>query len=231
MEPGDEKALVLLSGGMDSVTLLHYARARMGYAMLCALSFDYGQKHARELEMARWQAEAAGVAWHRTVDLSFLKCMLNGGSALTDETIPVPPLSAVPPADRVQPPTYVPNRNMVLLSVAAACAEAGRMGPLLYGAHRQDAYGYWDCTREFVGRLNGVLSLNRRRPVRVQAPFIDMRKADIVKIGLDLKVDYARTWSCYRGQAEACGECPTCVERLAAFREAGVTDPLPYPRH
>ena len=221
-----KRGVVLLSGGLDSSTLLHYVCRRLGSASVYAVSFLYGQKHSRELTMARWQARAAGVAEHRIIDLSFLKDVIRGASALTDEAIPIPALSAIPRSRRSQPPTYVPNRNMILLAVAAAYAEARGVTDVFYGAQAQDEYGYWDCTPGFLSRMNRTLSLNRSKPVRVHAPFIRMRKSEELQVGLDLGVDYAHTWTCYRGGRQPCGTCPTCVERATAFREVGMRDPL-----
>ena len=217
--------MVLLSGGIDSTTLLHYLKRGMGVEALYALSFRYGQKHERELEMAGRQADIAGVREHRVVDLGCLGEMIGGASALTGPGASVPSLCDVAAAQRAQPPTYVPNRNMVMLSLAAAWAESRGITVVFYGAQAQDEYGYWDCTSRFVARLNTVLALNRDRAVEVRAPFVGKRKAEVVKIGLELGVDYGRTWTCYRGGAAACGECPSCVERAAAFRELGRCDP------
>jgi 7-cyano-7-deazaguanine synthase len=221
-----DRAVVLLSGGLDSTTLLHYVRRTLNVPRVCTCSFRYGQKHARELDMAAWQAAAAGVVEHRVIDLGFLGCLLSGGSALTDPGLAIPDLADLSAEERRQPPTYVPNRNLMLLAVAAAYAEARGIRDVFYGAQAHDIYGYWDCTPEFLERVNAVLALNRRDAVAVHAPFIRMRKADELRIGLGLGVDYARTWSCYRGGDAPCGTCPTCVERADAFREAGVADPL-----
>lgn len=219
-------AVVLLSGGLDSTTLLHYMKQRLGIGCAFALSFDYGQKHSRELEMAQWQAKAAEIEEHRVVDMSFMKELLTGGSALTDEAIEIPDLAQLTAQERSQPPTYVPNRNMMLLSLAAAFAEAKGVADIFYGAHMRDQYGYWDCTNEFLKRMNRLLALNRGKPMTVHAPFIKMGKADVLRCGLEMGLDYARTWSCYHGAARPCGRCPTCVERAEAFRELGLTDPL-----
>jgi 7-cyano-7-deazaguanine synthase len=140
--------------------------------------------------------------------------------------VAVPDLDAIRREQRDQPPTYVPNRNMVLLSLAAAYAETVGAETVFYGAQAQDEIGYWDCTLEFVERLNAVLSLNRGRKITVRAPFADMRKSDVLRLGLELGVDYARTWTCYRGAEKACGTCPSCVERSKAFETVGVPDPL-----
>lgn len=221
-------AVVLLSGGVDSSTLLHHVHASRRYKTIYALSFNYGQKHSRELAMASWQARAAGVKEHRVLDLSFFGELVKGGSALTDAAIQVPDLAAIRGRARRQPPTYVPNRNMMLLSLAAAYAEAHGCRDVFYGAQAQDEYGYWDCTPEFVRRLNRVLALNRGTPVRVHAPFAAKSKAAVVALGLRLGVDYAHTWTCYRGARRPCGACPSCVERARAFQRAGVPDPITH---
>jgi 7-cyano-7-deazaguanine synthase len=218
--------VVLLSGGLDSSTLLHRVAARRGARGVHALSVRYGQTHARELRMAAWQAREAGVASHRTVDLRFYGDLTAGASALTGARGEVPALRDLAPGTLRQPITYVPNRNMTLISIAAAYAESLGAREVYYGAQAQDRYGYWDCTREFVSSINRVLALNRGKPVRVVAPFVAMTKAKIVKIGLELGVDYGHTWTCYRGGRKPCGECPSCVERADAFRHVGVPDPL-----
>jgi 7-cyano-7-deazaguanine synthase len=222
--------VVLLSGGMDSATLLHAVARNPRTGPVWAISIHYGQKHSRELAAARWQARAAGVREHRVVDLACLGALLGNASALTGRTRAVPDLAAIAVPDRDQPPTYVPNRNMILLSLAAAWAEAVGASRVFYGAQRQDEYGYWDCTRAFVARLNSALALNRRRPVRVVAPFVAWSKARVLKKGLELGVDYSHTWSCYRGGRKPCGACPSCVERARAFRSVGMGDPLIAPR-
>lgn len=219
-------AVVLLSGGMDSATLLYYVKRRLKVRTLHALSFAYGQKHSRELEMARWQARRAGVREHRVIDISFFGGLVTGGSALTDKAIRVPDLTNLSGRQRRQPPTYVPNRNMVFLSLAAAYAEARGIRDVFYGAQAQDEYGYWDCTADFVERINHVLKLNRRKAIAVHAPFARMKKAVVLRNGLALGVDYSHTWSCYRGGKKPCGTCPTCVERAEAFRVVGVEDRL-----
>lgn len=219
-----KSAVVLLSGGMDSTTLLHFVKGRKKVRSLFALSFAYGQKHSKELNMARWQAHAAGVKEHKVVDISFFG-QLVCGSALTDVSVKIPDLKDLSGRNRRQPPTYVPNRNMMFLSLAAAYAEARGITDIFYGAQAQDEYGYWDCTVDFVKRINHILRLNRGRPVRVHAPFAGMKKAKVLRIGLALGVDYSHSWSCYRGGATPCVTCPTCVERAAAFRDVGVADP------
>lgn len=221
-----DKAVVLLSGGMDSTTLLHYVARRLGVCEVYAISFLYGQKHRRELEAAAWQARAAGVKAHDVVDMGFYEALTAGASALTDRAIAVPRMAELEGESLTQPPTYVPNRNMILLSLAAAYGEARGVRDVFYGAQSQDRYGYWDCTQAFLSRINAALALNRRQPVTVHAPFVDMSKAEELALGVELGVDYAHTWTCYRGGDVPCGECPACVERGAAFAAAGLADPL-----
>jgi 7-cyano-7-deazaguanine synthase len=211
------KAIVLLSGGVDSTTLLAYVKEKLGASDIRALSFRYGQKHSRELKMAAWQARRYGVREHRIIDISFLGQVTGSVSALTGKKIKVPTLSSIDPSQKNQPATYVPNRNMIFLSMVAAYAESFGIFDVYYGAHAQDIYGYWDCTPGFVKSINKLLGLNRRKPVIVHAPFLEMAKADIVRLGLKLGVDYDMTWSCYKGGKAPCGVCPTCVDRRGAM--------------
>ncbi|HOK89390.1 MAG TPA: 7-cyano-7-deazaguanine synthase QueC [Candidatus Hydrogenedentes bacterium] len=221
--------VVLVSGGIDSTVLLHEVARQRGGSRVYALGFDYGQRHGRELACARWQAESVGAIF-RLVRLDFFADLARNATALLDGGLPVPDLDALSEAERSQPPTYVPNRNMILLSIAAAAAEAMGIRDVYYGAQAQDEYGYWDCTPTFLERVNAVLSLNRRQPVTIHAPLVRHSKADNVRLGVALGVNFARTWSCYRGEEAACGTCPTCVERLKAFAACGVRDPIPYAR-
>lgn len=218
-------AVILLSGGLDSSTLLHRVHADRPGQPLLAISLDYGQRHARELQAAAWQAQALGVP-QRVVDLSFLGPMIAAGTTLVAAGDAVPALEEMPPESLDQPPTYVPNRNMILLAIAASIAEAHGLTDVFYGAQAQDEYGYWDCTAPFIARLNHALALNRRAPVQVHAPYAETRKAAIVREGSRLGVDFSRTWTCYRGGDRPCGVCPACIERAAAFHEAGLADPL-----
>ncbi len=218
---------ILLSGGLDSATLLHHLRRNRPGTDIHALTFRYGQRHARELECAAWQAAAAGAAAHEILDLDVLRQLAGAATALIGGA-PVPALADLAPAQLDQPPTYVPHRNLLLLTLAAAYAEAHGIAEVFYAAQHQDCYGYWDCTEEFLRRLNNLLALNRRAPVQVRAPFAALNKAAVLRIGMQLGVDYAHTWTCYRGGTQACGVCPSCVERLAAFRAAGAADPLEY---
>ncbi|MFP4501343.1 MAG: 7-cyano-7-deazaguanine synthase QueC [Candidatus Hydrogenedentota bacterium] len=226
MTDANPGAVVLLSGGVDSSVLLHHVVKNLARAPVHVLSFHYGQRHHRELDCARAQAVAVGAAEHRVIDISFLGPLLAPGSALIDGGGDVPDLAGLSETELQQPPTYVPNRNMMLLSMAAAYAEANGFADVFYGAQAQDEYGYWDCTAVFLDRLNHLLALNRGTRITIHAPFITKPKAETVRLGLELGVDFAQTWSCYRGGEQPCGTCPTCVERRNAFAACGVKDPL-----
>ena len=215
--------VAIVSGGMDSVTLLHYLVKREGKHP-AVVSFRYGQKHTRELACAVFHAQQLGCP-QKTFDLTGLGAAF-AASALVAADQPIPDVETV--LGDPQPPTYVPNRNMIFLALAAAYAESLGVSDVYYGAQRHDVYGYWDTTPQFLERLNAVFALNRKLPMQIRAPFVTYSKADELRVGLALGVDYAQTWSCYAGQELACGRCPTCAERLTAFREVSIPDPLPY---
>ncbi len=216
--------VAIVSGGMDSVTLLHWL-VKKEHRYPAVISFMYGQKHSKEIEFAERNAQMVGCESHVVLDLGLLKPLL-ATSALVGEDVAIPQIQDV--RGDPQPATYVPNRNMIFLALAAAYAESHGVSQVFYGAQRHDMYGYWDTTAEFRERLNTVYALNRKNSIRIEAPFVDRSKADIVRMGLDMGVDYALTWSCYQGQELACGRCPTCAERLEAFNQVGINDPLAY---
>lgn len=222
----ESTAMVLLSGGMDSTVLLHHAVKSLGHRTIYALGYNYGQRHVRELSCAQAQVDLLPGCTFKIVDISFMGEMLQDGTALVRGGAEVPDLDALDDSELSQPPTYVPNRNMMLLSIAAACAEAQGIQDVYYGAQAQDEYGYWDCTAEFLERINSVLSLNRKEAITIHAPFVAFKKHELVSLGIELGVDFSKTWSCYRGGEHPCNTCPTCVERTNAFREADELDPL-----
>jgi len=216
--------IVVVSGGMDSVTLLHHLVITQ-QRMPVVLSFNYGQKHTREIEFAKYHVSKLSITEHDIIDLSPIQSIF-ASSALVADELELPKIETV--QGDPQPTTYVPNRNMLFLAIAAAKAETLGVTEVFYGAQRHDMYGYWDTTPEFLDNLNQVFALNRRNQIEIKAPFINNSKADILRIGLKLKLEYEKTWSCYAGQDKACGQCPTCGERLAAFAELNISDPLAY---
>lgn len=222
VQPG---AVVLLSGGLDSTTVLAIATSE-GRSPT-ALSFDYGQRHSRELDCAREIARAAGI---RQIVVP-IGLDLIGGSALTDERIKVP-LDQHDQGGRI-PPTYVPARNLVFLSVAVGCAEAIGAEEVWIGANAIDYSGYPDCRPEFIEAFGeavrrGTKSGLENGTPRIVAPLMSMTKAEIIVRGSEEGVDYSATWSCYSGGETACGRCDSCILRQKGFAEAGMVDPLPY---
>ncbi|GAB4344899.1 MAG: 7-cyano-7-deazaguanine synthase QueC [Gammaproteobacteria bacterium] len=220
-----DKAVVLLSGGLDSATTLAIARER-GFRCY-ALSFDYGQRHDVELEAAGRVAQAEQVAEHRILRLDLGQF---GGSALTDRSIPVP----TEPASGI-PVTYVPARNTIFLSLALGWAEVLEAHDLFIGVNAVDYSGYPDCRPEFIEAFERLANLATKAGVEgerftVHTPLIHLSKAQIIQEGFRLGVDYAATVSCYAADAEgrACGRCDSCRLRAAGFAEAGIADPTRY---
>ena len=220
-------AVVLLSGGLDSATALAIAREQ-GFTCY-ALSVDYGQRHAAELEAARRVARAGGAREHRVmcVDLAGI-----GGSALTDASIAVPqtPTTGIPV-------TYVPARNTIMLALALAWAEVLGAQHVFIGVNVLDSSGYPDCRPEFIAAFGALAALATRAgvegsPCRVHTPLISWSKAEIIRAGTRLGVDYAQTVSCYQADAagRGCGRCDACRLRRAGFAAAGIADPTRYQR-
>lgn len=221
----EKPAVVLVSGGLDSATVLAMARAQ-GFACH-ALSFDYGQRHRVELAAAGRVAAALGAVAHRVLPLPIGAL---GGSALTDTHIDVPATAATG-----IPVTYVPARNTVFLAVALAWAEVLEAQDIFIGANAVDYSGYPDCRPEFIAAFEKLANLATRagvegRPFRVHAPLIAMSKAEIIRAGARLGVDYALTVSCYQptDDGRACRRCDSCRLRAAGFAAAGVPDPTAY---
>jgi 7-cyano-7-deazaguanine synthase len=224
----DRTAVVLLSGGLDSTTVLAIAK-REGY-VLNALSFSYGQRHDHEVDAARRIARRYDVARHEVVTIDL---RVFGGSALTAD-IPVPKGRDVTHSSAV-PITYVPARNTIFLSYALAFAEVTGARDIFIGVNALDYSGYPDCRPEYIQAFERMANLATRlgtegRPVTVRTPLIDLTKAQIIALGTSLGVDYSMTTSCYdpTGAGLACGDCDACQLRLAGFRAAGLADPVPY---
>ena len=215
-----KKATLILSGGVDSTTLL-YDLHRRGYDVR-AISFDYGQRHIKELGMAQKTCEKIGVE-HTIVNLSNLGSIL-GNNALTGK-IEVPEGDYQDPTMKL---TVVPNRNMIMLSIAIGYTINIGANHLYYGAHAGDHAIYPDCRPEFVQAIQNVAELCHYDPINVHAPYLYIPKSEIVALGLDLGVDYSLTWTCYKGGLKACGKCGSCVERLEAFEINKAEDPIEY---
>lgn len=234
-----KKAVVLLSGGLDSATVLALA-AEQGYETY-SVSFDYGQRHRAELEASRCLADAMGVREHKVLKLGLTEI---GGSALTDEDIPVPDFGEHPkealkeaPKDNVSsiPVTYVPARNTVFLSLALGWAEVLGARDIFIGANVVDYSNYPDCRPEYLKAFEDMANLATRAGVegdhfRIRAPLLSLTKAEIISEGVRLGVDYGMTISCYQADDHgiACGVCDSCSFRRKGFLEAGVPDPTPY---
>ncbi|GHA11970.1 7-cyano-7-deazaguanine synthase [Arenicella chitinivorans] len=217
-----KKAVVLVSGGLDSATVLAMAKDQ-GYTCY-ALSMDYGQRHRIELDRARKVALANGAAEHRVVRIDIGNF---GGSALTDQDLAVPTQ-----ASTEIPITYVPARNTVFLSVALGWAEVLGAQAIFIGANAVDYSGYPDCRPEYIAAFQAMANLATKtgvngETIRIEAPIIDLTKADIIKAGTTLGVDYSHTISCYnpRTDGKVCGECDSCRIRAAGFAATGVPDP------
>ncbi len=222
------EAVLLASGGMDSTVLMASAR-EAGWG-IHALTAAYGQRHAAEMEASRHQARIWGCASHDVVDLQRLPFR---GSVLTDPSLPVPAGRVQDrPAGEQVPATYVPARNLVLLSLATALAESRGLSVVLIATNSVDFSGYPACRPEFTSAFDRAASLGTRNGVRVLAPLSSLAKADIVRLGALLGVDLGRTVSCYDADAAgaACGRCDSCVLRRRGFEQAGVSDPTRYCR-
>jgi len=222
-----EKTLVLLSGGLDSTTALHWALRRGGEVQ--ALSFDYGQRHKIELRAARRITRRLGVP-HTVLKINLGQI---GGSALTDRAVALPRHRRVPRlhASPLPPVTYVPFRNGVFLSLAAAWAEPRAITEIVCGFNIIDSPEYPDTRPAFVRAMEravrtGTAAAAAGRPIRIRAPFLGLRKSDIIKIGLALGADYSHSITCYAGTEKPCGTCSACRLRARAFKQAGCPDPL-----
>jgi 7-cyano-7-deazaguanine synthase len=232
MATGLKRAVVLLSGGLDSATVLAIARSQ-GYEPY-ALSFSYGQRHALELEAAKRVAEAIGVAQHRVAQIDL---RVFGGSALTDD-IAVPKGRAAEDMSHGIPITYVPARNTIFLSFALAWAEVLESSDVFIGVNALDYSGYPDCRPEYIEAFEKMANLATkagvecRQRLKIHTPLISLSKAQIIAKGIELGVDYALTSSCYDPSpaGEPCGQCDSCLLRQKGFRENGLKDPLKYPR-
>lgn len=223
------KALVLFSGGIDSTTCLGMAVQKYGAQEVLALSVYYGQKHDKEIEAAKKISAYYGVAW-KQLDLALIfadsDCSLlrNSDAEIPKETY----AEQLEKTDGTPVSTYVPFRNGLFLSSAASIALSNGCEVIYYGAHSDDAAGsaYPDCSSDFNDSMNRAIFFGSGNQLHIEAPFVNMTKAQIVKKGLELNVPYEMTWSCYEGNDRPCGICGTCRDRIAAFEANNTTDPL-----
>ena len=226
-----KKAIVLLSGGLDSTTVLA-AAVKKGFHII-ALSFNYGQRHNYEIECAKEIASSYDVLKHQIakIDLGDI-----GGSALTDD-IDVPKNRDAAEMDSEIPITYVPARNTIFLSYALALAEVENTFHIFIGVNALDYSGYPDCRPEYIesfqkmGRLATKSGVEKTEQLQIHTPLIDLKKSEIIQLGIELGVDYSKTHSCYDplGKDEPCGKCDACILRIKGFFDAGTSDPLRYP--
>lgn len=215
-----EKVVVIYSGGMDSFTVLN--RALKDGKEVYALSFDYGQRHVKELEYAATVCKKLNVH-HKIIDISAINQLLAGSSLTDDIEIPEGHYEA-----QNMKSTVVPNRNMILLSLAVGYAVSVEASQVYYGAHAGDHAIYPDCRPEFVMKMNDVCKIANYEEVEIFSPYLHLNKGDILADGIAMGLDYANTWTCYNGREEACGKCGACQERLEAFENNNVIDPLKY---
>jgi len=214
------RIVVIYSGGMDSFTLLHRA-LHQGFEVY-ALTFDYGQKHVREIAAASHVCQALNVP-HKVIDIRAMAEVM-AGSALTGG-------GDVPEghyAEDSMKATVVPNRNMILVSLAVGYAVTLEASAVWYGAHGGDHAIYPDCRPAFVEKMDAVCRIANYQSVAVEAPFLHKDKTSILGEGLAMGLNYGQTWTCYNGRSKACGRCGSCVERLEAFAAHGLTDPISY---
>lgn len=215
------KVIVLLSGGMDSVTALHWARRE--HEVLGAVSFDYGAKHNhREIPLAAWHCAQTGIQ-HDIVDLDFMNRLFTSDLLKSGGEVPEGHY-----ADENMKKTVVPFRNGIMLSIACGLGESRQAEALVIAAHAGDHTIYPDCREPFMQGMADAMREGTYARIELLRPFIDLDKAGIAKLGASLGVDYGKTWSCYKGGDLHCGKCGTCVERIEAFHLAGIPDPTVY---
>jgi len=228
--PEASGCIIVLSGGMDSTISMRLAVEKYGSENVSALTFFYGQKQKIEIERAKASTKKLGVS-HKVIDASFLGEISQGFSANVDKNIAMPTIQDV--LGDPCPPSYVPNRNMILLSIAAAYAETKNVEYIVCGLQVHDTYGYHDTTQAFVDKMNNVLSENRKIKIKIIAPFVSLSKFQELNILRELDGDLnlaILTITCYNPDSEgnSCGKCPSCSERIKNFANVGVIDPVPY---
>ena len=249
LKKGDKVALAL-SGGLDSVTLLHYLATIVGPENVYAMSFCYNQRHDWELQCAKEQIAILNIPEenYSVIDVSFMGDIAKNVSSMVKSDIRVPDAEEV--IGDPQPSSYMPFRNLIFFSMLACFAESNGCSKISLGIQETDSLNYWDTTKSFADALQKVLNLNRKNPIEILTPFVNASKAEEIELGNKLGLRYEYTWSCYNGPSEkdgapyinrptrvkdwvdvkphACGICTTCKDRRNAFLQQGLVDPLPY---
>lgn len=222
-----KKIAISLSGGLDSTTLLYMLANKYGSENVYAISFYYQQKQSIELDLAKKSCESLGVL-HKTVDISFLGDIARKVSTnISGADIEMPTIVDI--LGNPQPVTYVPFRNLLFSSMLLSFAEANECDAIALGLNSNDQYNYWDTTPEFVERLSSIVELNRLHGIQVVTPLVSLNKTEELKIGLELGCDYSNTITCYDPvDGKSCGVCPSCAERIRAFKNLGQKDPIDY---
>ncbi len=215
-----EKHIAIVSGGMDSVTMLYKLVKENPLDSIEVISFDYNQKHRKELKAAKKTCQKLGLK-HDTIDIQTIQPFISNSALTSDKPVPKGHY-----ADETMKQTVVPNRNMIMLSIAIGVAVNRGAKDVYYAAHSGDHSIYPDCRSEFVEKLNEVAKIANYQFVEIKAPFLKIDKGDIAIIGRDLGVDFSLTWSCYEGKEKPCGKCGACIERAEAFVKAGIKDLL-----
>ena len=219
------KCIVPISGGLDSTVLLHYAVKSDRFDNVYAVSFNYGQRHDKELLYAEKTVKELKVP-HKVVDLRFFNSIADT-SSLTNPDIDVAKTRDV--LGDAQTVNYVPFRNQMLLTICSAMAESAGADTVFHGAAQVDTQaGYWDGSEEFLESINSLNALNRKNRIRIEAPLIEKSKKEIIEWGNELGIKFNNTWTCYEGKDKACGECTSCSSRLQGFIDTGIKDPLEY---
>lgn len=214
------KVVVIYSGGMDSFTVLHRA-IKDGFEVY-PLTFDYGQRHKKEIQYAADVCQRLSIS-HKVVDISAINQLIGGSSLTSDIDVPEGHYE-----EESMKQTVVPNRNMILLSLAIGYAVSLEADKVYYGAHSGDHAIYPDCRPEFVLKMNDVAAIANYQAVEIYSPYLHVSKSDILTDGITMGLDYSQTWTCYNGREKACGKCGACQERLEAFKDNQQTDPLSY---
>jgi 7-cyano-7-deazaguanine synthase len=214
------KIVVVYSGGLDSFTLLNQAIEKSH--SISTISFDYGQKHKKELKFVKKFCLQESLE-HQIIDVSGINVLFRGSSLTDDLEIPKGHYE-----DESMQSTVVPNRNMILISMALGYAVTKEATEVWFGAHSGDHAIYPDCRPEFLEKMDAVARISNYSPISVKAPYINLSKDEILAIGLALGLDYQLTWTCYEGQEKACGTCGACHERLEAFKNNNAVDPIKY---